>query len=466
MIGTGVTMSFTFPHAGTWSIRLTVTDNLRRTGSVAGNVIVSESKPPANLTGDFYVAPTGSDSSPGTSASPWKTIQKAADTLNPGQSVVVKAGVYNERVQVTRSGSSGKPVSFVAQGTAVMQGFNIQANNIQVFGFEITNTPGTSATDRSRGSGFYISGNANEITGNYVHHSTAAGIYLTSSATNTILNSNRIAYGVECGVYIQGSGNLMVSNDVSHTRSVSGSDADGVRFFGSGNTVRGNYIHDLIMSDSPGQSPHLDSFQTWGPATNYTFEQNLIDKQPSQQQGFTIEGLKQPVGNIVIRNNVFITRGTGYQPNVNTGDLGLVTNTAIVNNTMVAMNGAAEYAVWIFQNQRGVVVKNNAIYDHGNSGTPYVQIDSGASGLDIGFNSISKSNGQTPRGSAFSGDLWMADPQFVNLAAGNFHLRATSPLIDRGTTLSQVTDDYNGVRRPQGSMPDIGASEFSASSQP
>jgi len=135
-----------------------------------------------------------------------------------------------------------------------------------------------------------------------------------------------------------------------------------------------------------------------------------------------------------------------------------VTNVTIVNNTMVALNGAAEYAIWLFTNLRGAIVKNNAIYDHGNSSAPYIQIDSGASGLDIGFNSISKSNGLAPKGLPFPGDLWMVNPLFVNLAGGDFHLQPLSLLIDRGITQSQVPNDYDGVTRPQGLVHDIGLS--------
>src|SRR6266581_5369153 len=203
-------------------------------------------------------------------------------------------------------------------------------------------------------------------------------------------------------------------------------------------------------SASPGQSPHLDAFQTWGPATNYVFEQNLIDKDPSQQQGFTIEGLIQPVGSIIVRNNVFITRGTGYQSDVNVGDLGLVTNVTIANNTMVAVNGAVEYAIWIFKNMSTAVVKNNTLYDHGNAYEPYLKVDAGASGLSIGNNSISKSNGSAPVGSPYPNDLWMVDAQFVSIAGRDFHLQTTSPLIDKGTTLSTVTSDMDGVGRPLG----------------
>src|SRR2546426_631696 len=193
---------------------------------------------------------------------------------------MVNAGTYNERVQITRSGSSGNLITLQAQGTVVMKGFNIQAAFVKVNGFEIGNTTGSGWSDRSGGSGVYLSGSNNEISNNYIHHTTAAAIYFTSSAGNNTVSGNRVAYAVECGIYMQGSNNLVASNDISHTRDIGGSDADGIRFFGSGNTARKNYIHDLMLSDSPGQAPHMDMFQTWGPATNYIFEQNLMDKDP------------------------------------------------------------------------------------------------------------------------------------------------------------------------------------------
>jgi parallel beta-helix repeat protein len=459
LLGTGVTMSFVFQQAGAKYVRLTVTDSQGRNGSMQQNVtVVTTSDPP--VSGAYYVSTSGNDSNPGTSAFPWRTIQKAASTLTAGQTVIVSAGTYNERINAARSGGPAGLITFQANGTVIVQGFIIQSSYVKVTGFEIANAPGTGWSDRMNGAGIFLSGSYNTVSGNYIHHTPAAGIYFASAAGNNNISGNRIEYGVECGIYINGANNLIEANDISHTRSIGGSDADGVRFFGSGNIVRKNKVHDIILSDSPGQSPHIDAFQTWGPASNYVFEQNFIDKQPAQQQGFTIEGIYQPVGDITIRNNVFVTRGTGYQPNVNVGDMGPVTNVTIANNTMVAMNGAAEYAIWVFRNLNGAVIKNNAIYDHGNSSSPYIRVDSGATNLDIGFNSISKSNGLAPAGFAYPGDLWMVSPLFAGMSALDFHLQPASPLLNRGINLPQVTSDYDGVSRPQQLMTDIGAFEY------
>jgi parallel beta-helix repeat protein len=63
----------------------------------------------------LYVATTGSDNNPGTSAQPLRTIQAAADKVQAGQTVIVKGGVYYERViNIRRGGTTTAPVTFRA----------------------------------------------------------------------------------------------------------------------------------------------------------------------------------------------------------------------------------------------------------------------------------------------------------------------------------------------------------------
>jgi len=52
------------------------------------------------------------------------------------------------------------------------------------------------------------------------------------------------------------------------------------------------------------------------------------------------------------------------------------------------------------------------------------------------------------------------DPLFVNAAGNDYHVQSTSPAINRGTTLTQVTTDLDGVTRPQGAGYDLGAYEL------
>ncbi len=74
----------------------------RATAIICASLTVATVASAAN----YYVAPTGQDSNPGTQASPWQTIQKAADTLTPGDTVFVRTGAYS-KVSVNVSGSAG-----------------------------------------------------------------------------------------------------------------------------------------------------------------------------------------------------------------------------------------------------------------------------------------------------------------------------------------------------------------------
>jgi len=69
-------------------------------------------------------SPKASDANPGTADLPLKTINRAAQLVQPGDMVVVKAGVYREHVRLVRSGKPGAPITFVADppGSVILTG--------------------------------------------------------------------------------------------------------------------------------------------------------------------------------------------------------------------------------------------------------------------------------------------------------------------------------------------------------
>jgi hypothetical protein len=211
----------------------------------------------------FYVdAARGNNSNAGTSSAPWKTIQKAANTMVAGDTAIVRAASSSERVRITRSGASGAPITFQAQGRVVMRGFTILASYIRVGGFEIKNTIGGSWTESS---GIYINGINNEAFYNFIHDVAHYGIFLDaspaspSSTSNNTVRNNRIAWAVDAGIRVMGANNLIQANDISHSRQYQpgvttyqpGGDADGIRFFGSGHIIRKNYVHDIYVGTHP-----------------------------------------------------------------------------------------------------------------------------------------------------------------------------------------------------------------------
>jgi alpha-N-arabinofuranosidase len=63
-------------------------------------------QPASTHAADLHVALTGDDAKPGTQEAPLRTIQRAADLAQPGDTITVHAGVYRERINPPRGGQS------------------------------------------------------------------------------------------------------------------------------------------------------------------------------------------------------------------------------------------------------------------------------------------------------------------------------------------------------------------------
>jgi len=78
--------------------------------------------PSLSQAAEYIVAPDGSDAAAGTLNQPFKTIQKAADVMQPGDVCTVRAGTYREWVKPVRGGTSEaqRIVYRAAQGEKVV----------------------------------------------------------------------------------------------------------------------------------------------------------------------------------------------------------------------------------------------------------------------------------------------------------------------------------------------------------
>ncbi|MHC4230113.1 MAG: DUF1565 domain-containing protein, partial [Planctomycetota bacterium] len=55
--------------------------------------------------GEYFVAIDGADSNHGSRRQPFRTIQKAADSMKPGDTCYVRGGIYRQVIRPKRSGS-------------------------------------------------------------------------------------------------------------------------------------------------------------------------------------------------------------------------------------------------------------------------------------------------------------------------------------------------------------------------
>ena len=146
--GNSVTISPT-PAAGAYSYSVLVTDANTCQNTANATVIIYDAALYVNST-------TGSNSNPGTLASPLATIQKAVDVAVAGDEISVAAGTYTENVTVNKAvtlkganfGTAGCATrtseSTVAGGVGTA--FNITASGVTIDGFEITGVTGVAST--------------------------------------------------------------------------------------------------------------------------------------------------------------------------------------------------------------------------------------------------------------------------------------------------------------------------------
>lgn len=415
----------------------------------------------------------GSDTDSGRSRDQaWRTIQHAANTMAAGDTCIVLAGDYDERVLVAISGNAGAPITYQAEGTVTTQGFTVEADYITIKGFEITDTDNT----WQDGVGIFVEGSHCVIEDNYVHFATRGGILIfakpadAASTSDCLIRNNRLYRNAMSGIEINGKNHLVEGNEIwgtiqyhpKWTNPPNWVDADGMRFFGSGHLIRKNYIHDISFDDPENVDPHIDCFQTWenrpGEAgNNIIFEQNFCEVLEAQAYGengvaFMLEG----ASHLIIRNNILQAHGL-----VNTG-AGGNSYLSIVNNVM------SSNPSFPLENHPGgvglrdcpnTIVRNNIFYDL----PAHIISVQGTStqGLYVGHNLAYRSDGQALWGTPYPEDLWGVNPLFVDAAANDFHLQHTSPAIDAGYNLgSLVPDDYDHNPRPTGNDYDIGAFEF------
>jgi hypothetical protein len=83
---------------------------------LAGLFVPPPPTAPAAAQGNvYYVAPGGDDTAPGTADEPWATLQHAADTIAPGDEVVVLDGTY-AGFRLETSGTAADNIRFRAAG--------------------------------------------------------------------------------------------------------------------------------------------------------------------------------------------------------------------------------------------------------------------------------------------------------------------------------------------------------------
>lgn len=387
------------------------------TAVVSGSLTPSEAN--AAL---YYVAKTGSDNNPCTSAqstsTPKLTLKSGIGCLKAGDTLSIREGTYNERIntqsQTVPTGTSwSTPVTIAAypgetvtlqpsSGYAVIQ---IVGNAQKYIVFDRLVIDATSVSSRAIDLDGVNLSEAGYIrfTNCEVRNAPGAGVLIgRGSKFNEFINCNFHHNGIDPAVgnlpvghaiYIQASNNLIEGCEIHH------------------NTGYGVHVYDGSTSAA---------------------HRNIIRRVKSYNNGANGILIGSGAGNIAYNNLVYSNGKAGIQVGFN------ATDNKVYNNTVYAN---VDEGIQIRSTSSSTLVINNIFYSNG------VNIN------NQGANTTLSNNLTT-------------DPLFVNATGWNFRLKSGSAAVDKGIALSEVSDDQEGTPRPAGAGYDIGADEYTTSLAP
>jgi len=424
----------------------------------------------------YYVSTSGKDAWPGTLAQPWRTIQHAANRLQPGDTVYVRQGTYHEQVKPVYSGTADADITYrVYTGeVATLDGTGFQPpaydpdalsglfevdslSYLRVSGLHIanaqwyTNTAGllvqgsdvlhpssyitiegvSTYNTASSGIGIWfgdhvqVGDNRIEQAGNYRPSQAGYQECLTVSESqdfavygNTVLNCRKEGICAKQSHHGQVYGNRVWNTDAVgiyiDAEGTPGGDG------GSDIAVFDNVVHDtatngIALATETGGL--LDDVRVYN---NVSYHNQLVGVQLSNCCDFS-GPIAHPLHNIVVINNTLYANGWTTSTSPWGGGISIDSpevETATVRNNIVSQNYTFQIAV---------------------VPTPTLTID---------YNLVDGNFGDPGEGATVGANPIIGSPLFYNAGGADFHLLPASPAIDAASPDLAPSADFDGRARP------------------
>ncbi|WP_241243103.1 right-handed parallel beta-helix repeat-containing protein [Paenibacillus whitsoniae] len=392
----------------------------------------SSTPTPPPSTSAVYASPSGTDSNPGTLASP-TSLTAALSKVAPGGVIYLRGGAYSYSSQITidrtNNGTAGalktimpygseKPVLDFSSQSYNMSDVSLNNRGLQVDGsyWRIQGLEVKGAADN----GVYVSGSNNVLDNLDVHHNRDTGVQLGRYAS-TAANSEWPA-------------NNTIKNTYSHDNydPDNGEDADG---FAAKLTVgQGNVFDGCISAYNTDDGWDLYTKSETGPIGAVTIKNSVAhhngqtsdgnSTSNSDGNGYKLGGEKIAVNHVVINSVAYSNKKHGFTYNSNPGSIALTNNTSFNNGQS---NFAFDAGTHVFTNNlsykgsssdktSGTDVSSTNVWWKNNKSTN----DKGLLATDADFVSLTPTLTRNADGSPNLGN-------FLKLAAGSDLLGAGTP---------------------------------------
>ena len=420
----------------------------------------------------YYVSTSGSDSNSGTLSSPWRTIQKAANTVSSGDTVLVRGGTYSERVTLTKSGTSSAWITFKNyQGeTPVIDGSGITISGYDSGLFDISSTSyiildGFTVRDSTK-AGISVH-RSHHVTIKNCHtlYTYSSGIrsdnkdsYSEPTPNNIIIDSNWIQYSHQGGgqeaMSICRTADFQITNNlVDDTNHYIGIDC-------KQSCYNGVIANNEVYTTSSGNI-YVDAHSTY-PSYNIDIYNNYIHGSGSASIGIKVgsEDGGANVYDINIYNNIVVTGSYCYKyADVETSPYRqTLNNIKFINNVFITTGGVACLRLYVtpagYNNYYTNMVIRNNIFKGGeaislnNQPTSQLTVDHNF------FCTGTKSD-------VYGTNYLTGDPKFVS--STDYHLQSTSSAIGFGINTDDLSIDFDSNPVTQSTTIDIGADEYNSS---
>jgi hypothetical protein len=398
----------------------------------------------------YYVSGTGSDKNSGrTTSSAFRTIQRAADLTNPGDTVLIMNGEYRNEgergtvLKINRSGTAKAWIKFKAY-----PGHFPKIKHNTWSGINLAN--GVS----------YIEINGLEVIGSNASISLDYALSQKSNTTNPLTNGSCIDINGRQGIVHH----INILNNKVHdcpAAGISAIETDYVKL--DNNTVFNNawyspygasgisFLYTSDYDNNRGYKNFVTNNRTYN---NRQYVRTLSSARISDGNGIIMDSTKLGKnggykGRTLIANNISFNNGGGGILSHLSEHIDIVNNTVYGNAKSPELTKGQLYAGY----SNDVKIFNNIIY-----------APSGKNGNSNRMNTnVSYDYNLYPKGvvnAVLGSHDVIGDPKFINLSGADFRIKSTSPAINRGYYFKDVKTDYAGNPRPVDNVYDIGAYEY------